>query len=56
MSKRCKCGSGYYSLWDSKCATCRTKQEQHEHNRTMQAMPEFTNDVYATYRFIRWGK
>lgn len=53
---QCKCGKGYVSAWDGKCGHCRTKQEQLQHNRTMAAMPEFTQDAHATYRFIRWGK
>lgn len=57
MSKQCKCRKGYVSLWDGKCANCRTKQEQLEHKRTMKALPSgLMPDAYATYRFIRWGK
>ncbi len=55
-SRQCKCGKGYVSLWDNKCANCRTKQEQLEHNRTMRALPSVMLDAHATYRFIRWGK
>lgn len=56
MSQQCKCRKGYVSAWDGKCGNCRTKQEQHEHNKTMQAMPEYCEDAHATYRFFRWGK
>lgn len=52
---QCKCGKGYVSLWDGKCANCRTKQEQKEHDQTMRDMPTSSKDVYATYRVIRWG-
>lgn len=54
--RQCNCGKGYVSLWDNKCANCRTKQEQLEHNRTMRALPSVMLDAHATYRFIRWGK
>lgn len=53
---KCKCGKGYASGWDGKCGNCRTKQEQREHERTMAAMPEYSPDAHATYRFLRWGK
>ena len=56
MSQQCKCGKGYFSLWDGKCANCRTKQEQREHNKTMAAMPNYPVDPHATYRHMRWGK
>mgnify|MGYP000325921637 CR=1 FL=1 len=32
------------------------KQEQLQHERTMAAMPEYSPDAHATYRFLRWGK
>lgn len=53
---KCKCGKGYASGWDGKCGNCRTKQEQLQHERTMAAMPEYSPDAHATYRFLRWGK
>ena len=53
---KCKCGKGYVSAWDGKCGNCRTKQEQLQHERTMAAMPEYSPDAHATYRFLRWGK
>ncbi|HCJ5492471.1 TPA: hypothetical protein NUW79_003111 [Escherichia coli] len=53
---QCKCKKGYVSGWDGKCGNCRTKQEQREHEKTMAAMPEYSPDAHATYRFLRWGK
>lgn len=48
----CKCGRGYVSLWDGKCAGCRTKEQRAEHNRKMKAIDGKTGvtDWYAAYR------
>lgn len=56
MNQQCKCRKGHVSAWDGKCANCRTKQEQREHDRTIQAIPDGCSDAYAAYRFYRWGK
>lgn len=49
---QCKCKQGYYSLWDNKCANCRTKKEAEEHNRKMKVLDQTPTcaDWYALYR------
>lgn len=56
MNQQCKCGKGHVSAWDGKCGNCRTKQEQHAHNKAIQSIPDGCSDAYEAYRFIRWGK
>lgn len=38
MSKQCKCGKGYVSVWDNKCGKCRTKKEQNDHQFALMHM------------------
>lgn len=57
MSKRCKCGKGYVSLWDNKCGKCRTKKEQKYHQSALRNLEVVTGNTGmspdAAYDYLR---
>lgn len=60
MSKQCTCGKGYVSKWDNKCGKCRTKKEQHDHQKALGDLdlyiagrPEFNMTPQKAYKGLR---
>ena len=45
MNKQCQCGKGHVSAWDSKCANCRTKREQKQHQYALRVLSHYTIHV-----------
>lgn len=58
MSKQCKCGKGYVSVWDNKCGKCRTRKEQKEHQSVLSSMPEglTSKEAHRYYNIVRFYK
>lgn len=57
MSKQCKCGKGYVSLWDNKCGNCRTSKEQKAHQNVLdqarEVNPETMEDAIKFYKELK---
>ena len=57
MSKQCKCGKGYVSVWDNKCGKCRTKRETRHHQEALNLLSEIgcttQEDARIMYKEIR---
>lgn len=54
MSKQCKCGKGYASLWDNKCGNCRTKKEQKDHQYALNHIDLTTGmAISEAYKHVR---
>ena len=42
MGTQCKCGKGHVSLWDGRCANCRSKKQQKQHDYALRVLSHYT--------------